>query len=410
MKTSSDTERRRRGLIAIAGGEGHWSYLEHGGKKYPVITREFWTSRQRQASSLHEISYRACFKPQLPRFFIERLTKPDDLVYDPFGGRGTTAIEAALQGRRVISNDVNPLSQMLAQPRLKPPCIEAVKDRLARIPRISNEQCALEMFFCPITESEIRAMKKWFSERQNIGDFDHVDAWIRMVATNRLTGHSPGFFSVYTLPPNQAVSPEKQIEINRRRNQNPGYRDTHALIIKKSRQMLKGLADQEQKKLLGISRTALFFTNDARNTFEIQPNSVSLTVTSPPFLDVVQYSDDNWLRCWFCGLDANAIGKNITMARTVESWSEIMDDVLKELYRVTKPGGHVAFEVGEIRKGAIKLEEVILPLGRKHGFDPLGVIINAQTFTKTANIWGINNNSKGTNSNRIVLFRKGRVF
>ena len=32
----------------------------------PVYEAELWTSRQRQASPIHEISYRACFKPQLP--------------------------------------------------------------------------------------------------------------------------------------------------------------------------------------------------------------------------------------------------------------------------------------------------------------------------------------------------------
>src|SRR5881296_2718163 len=67
----------------------------------PTYVNEFWTSRQRAASSLHEVSYRACFKPQLPRFFIERLTAANDIVYDPFLGRGTTTIEAALLGRRV---------------------------------------------------------------------------------------------------------------------------------------------------------------------------------------------------------------------------------------------------------------------------------------------------------------------
>src|SRR5512140_2994448 len=56
----------------------------------PTFVNEFWTAKQRQASSLHEVSYRACFKPQLPRFFIERLTKPGEIVYDPFMGRGTT--------------------------------------------------------------------------------------------------------------------------------------------------------------------------------------------------------------------------------------------------------------------------------------------------------------------------------
>src|SRR5215468_7252356 len=54
----------------------------------PTYVNEFWTARQRQASTLQEISYRACFKPQLPRFFIERLSKLGEVVYDPFMGRG----------------------------------------------------------------------------------------------------------------------------------------------------------------------------------------------------------------------------------------------------------------------------------------------------------------------------------
>jgi hypothetical protein len=44
--------------------------FEQDGVSYFV--NEFWTSGQRQAHALHEISYRACFKPQLPEFFISR--------------------------------------------------------------------------------------------------------------------------------------------------------------------------------------------------------------------------------------------------------------------------------------------------------------------------------------------------
>src|SRR5256714_15665455 len=86
----------------------------------PGFVNEFWTARQRQAHSLHEVSYPACFKPQLPRFFIERLTHPGDIVYDPFMGRGTTPIEAALLGRIPCGCDVNPLSVVLTKPRLSP--------------------------------------------------------------------------------------------------------------------------------------------------------------------------------------------------------------------------------------------------------------------------------------------------
>src|SRR5260370_41907489 len=86
----------------------------------PVFVNEFWTSKQRAASSLHEISYRACFKPQLPRFFIERLTTARDAVYDPFLGRGTTMIDAALLGRRLPRRAIIPLLSVLPPPRLLP--------------------------------------------------------------------------------------------------------------------------------------------------------------------------------------------------------------------------------------------------------------------------------------------------
>src|SRR5215207_2234098 len=60
----------------------------------PYLVNEFWTAGQRQAHALHEVSYRACFKPQLPAFFIERLTAPGESVHDPFMGRGTTPLQA----------------------------------------------------------------------------------------------------------------------------------------------------------------------------------------------------------------------------------------------------------------------------------------------------------------------------
>ncbi len=387
-------------------GEGLWSEVVAEGERIPRWSREFWTSRQRQASSLHEISYRACYKPQLPRLFIEHLTQPGERIYDPFSGRGTTALEAALMGRQVAANDINPLSEILARPRLAPPDPAEVEARLKLIPCEGPASLDLSMFYHPETEAEIRGLRQWFLERTQSGALDSLDGWIRMVATNRLTGHSPGFFSVYTLPPNQAVTAEKQIEINRKRGQIPEYRDTRKSILKKSRQLLSDMTAEARCHLAMAAGNPIFLTGDARRTPRLEADSITLTVTSPPFLDVVQYAADNWLRCWFCGLDAAEIAQGITMSRTVAAWSETMQDVFGELYRITKPGGHVAFEVGEVRKGTVRLDEVVLPLGIRAGFSPMGVLVNEQIFTKTANIWGVDNNDKGTNSNRIVVFQK----
>jgi SAM-dependent methyltransferase len=374
----------------------------------PVYEQALWTSKQRQASALHEVSYRACFKPQLPAYFIERLSAPGDTVYDPFSGRGTTAVEAALRGRRVVANDVNPLSTIMARPRLEVPNVAEVDVRLRAL-RLGDKvarELDLSMFYHPDTERALLNLRRYLMRRREDGTEDVADRWIRMVATNRLTGHSPGFFSVYTLPPNQATTPEGQLRINQKLGQRPPYRDVRALILRKSMQLQSGLNAADRWRLREAAAHARFLEGEAASTPAIDPGSVQLTVTSPPFLNVVQYARDNWLRCWFNGLDAGAIGSRITMSASVEEWSREMTRVMRELYRVTRPGGWVAFEVGEVRRGEVRLDEVVAPLGLASGFACEAVLINTQQFTKTANIWGVRNNERGTNTNRIALFRK----
>lgn len=383
-------------------------YFETENKYHiPKFINEFWTSRQRQARSIHEITYRACFKPQLPAFFISLLTQPNDIVYDPFSGRGTTIIEAALLGRNIISNDLNPLSKILCRPRLFIPDLKTIEKRLISIPIIDVASgIDLSMFYNHQTFKEILSIRQYLIEREKTNQEDETDSWIRMAATNRLTGHSSGFFSVYTLPPNQAVSPENQRKINEKRSQIPLYRDTRKIILKKTRDLLRDLDKNMIAFLRRIGNDSLFLNKDARETNEIKDNSIQLTVTSPPFLDIIQYADDNWLRCWFNSIDANDYGRKITMSKKIEDWCSVMSCVFNQLYRITKPGGYAAFEVGEVRKGKIKLDEYIVNIGIKQGFFCESIMINQQIFTKTANIWGISNNEKGTNSNRIVLFKK----
>jgi len=377
-------------------------------KNISVYINEFWTAKQRQASNLHEISYRACFKPQLPKFFISNLTKEKDYVYDPFLGRGTTIIEAGLLNRQVIGNDINPLSKILSEPRFLIPNLNNLQNYLNDISFGKGQKADIDlsMFYHPDTESEIVSLRNYILQKEENNNLNDMDKWIRMVATNRLTGHSKGFFSVYTMPPNQAVSPKRQIKINEKREQKPEYRNVKELILRKSKTLLKNITTIQQKRLKDIHKTAMFLNNDARKTKDIPDNFVQLTVTSPPFLDVVQYAQDNWLRGWFNGIDIENIEKKITMSKTIEQWTTVMQSVFDELYRITKHNGYVAFEVGEVKKGKIKLDEYVVPLGINSGFKVIGIIINEQEFTKTANIWGIKNNNKGTNSNRIVLFKK----
>jgi hypothetical protein len=370
----------------------------------PYLFNEFWTSGQRQAHSIHEVSYRACFKPQLPEFFIKRLTTPRDAVYDPFMGRGTTPVQSALMGRQPVGNDINPLSVLLTRPRLNPPTPAQVAARLDTIRWDAGggeEPEELLAFYSKLTLRRICALRAWLIARAPLGGVpDPVDDWIRMVAINRLTGHSPGFFSVYTLPPNQAVSAQSQRKINERRGQFPPDRDIKKLILRKT---LSLLSDGP----IAAHPDAILSTATADATPAVADASVQLVVTSPPFLDIVQYAEDNWLRSWFAGIDVT--GVTIAHHRTATAWQAMMRATLAELARVVRPGGHVAFEVGEVRNGKVLLERLVWEAAEGLPFDRLFVMVNQQEFTKTANCWGVQNNAKGTNTNRIVVLQRLRA-
>ena len=398
----------RNTLLANVARTSCVDHVSTGEMRIPRYTREFWSSGQRRSSSLHEVSYRACFKAQLPKFFVSNYSDPGETVYDPFMGRGTTLIEAALANRHVIGNDINPLSRVLCEARLHPPTEVEIKKRLESI-RFNYKRRAnidLSMFYHRRTEAEIVCLRNYLLQRQKSGREDHIDRWIRMIATSRLTGHSSGFFSVYSLPPNQAVSPKDQKRINKARKQKPEYRDVKTLILKKSHSMLRDLAPQQIRSLTKIGKRARLLSKDARHTPMIRSNSVRLIVTSPPFLNIVDYASDNWLRCWFNNIDVDQLARNMIMSTTVKSWCDSMKDVLEELHRICMKGGVIAFEVGEMAKGSIKLDEYIAPLGIAVGLDCTAILVNEQSFTKTSNIWGVKNNTGGTNTNRIVLFRK----
>lgn len=411
QSATTATSRLEEPEIDLFGGPGREetrSTVVVGGRNIEVVTSEFWTSAQRQAHPLHEISYRACFKAQLPRFFVSALTEPGDRVYDPFMGRGTTLIEAALLGRTVAGNDANPLSRILVRPRLEPPHASEVADRLRTIPKDPREPIDpdLGMFYSPATLGQILALREYLRDRRDGGSEDAVDRWIRMVATNRLTGHSPGFFSVYTMPPNQAVSREAQRKINERRSQVPPDRDVAAIILRKSRQLLAAVSPGDRAALDRAARTARLVTGDARRAVSLPDASVKLIVTSPPFLDVVDYAADNWLRCWFNGLDIGPIAAALTVVGGIEEWERFVAACFRDFERLLAPGGWVAFEVGEVRNGKVRLEERVVAATRASGLECIGILVNQQVFTKTSNCWGVSNNAKGTNSNRIAVFRK----
>ncbi len=370
---------------------------------------EFWTAKQRQMNSLHySNSYRGCYKPELPEYFISRYTKEGDVVADPFGGRGTTVLQAALMNRIGISNDVNPLSEILAYPKVNPVTVEEIEKRLKKIDLTKEVDLSKEedmsMFYHRDTYREILNLREYLKTHR-----DDVDRFIEITAISRLHGHSNGFFSTYSFP-QFSVPKSSQIKINRTRGLEPEYRDIKSRILKKAKTSLKSGGIEELRK---IGKLHKFTTCDSRNLQGWEDESVDLVVTSPPFLNQVDYVTDNWIENWFCGIPQSTVETGIIQTPDLHVWADFISATLSELHRVLKKDGLVAMEVGEVKyQGKIlNLDEILVNLtcSKKHNMNQFRVkeiFVQSQQFTKLANCFRVKNNELGTNTHRIVLMEK----
>ncbi len=406
-------------------GDNRATRMRVPGFEIPFYVGELWTARQRQMHPLHyTVSYRASFKPELPDFFIRRFLLDrrinEGVVLDPFGGRGTTVLQANLLGFRGVHNDLNPVSIFLSSARRRIPALEELIERVESLDlqakrfRLSAlEKQRLLPFFHPETLNEILNLREQLLAKIADGPAaadDPALQYIGLTALSRLHGHSDGFFSVYSFP-QISIMPEAQARNNLRRGQTPEYRGIKARIIKKMKADLGG-----QGLPAGFRPAAAknrYTMNDARKLKGVRTNSVDLVVTSPPFLDKVNYVADNWMRSWFLGYDAEP---ELTMTPDVGEWVEFMTGVMRDLGRVLKPGARAVIEVGEVAVGQkggslLNLEELLikqLPLKLRSGGRLVAeeVFINSQEFTKLANCWDVKNNAKGTNTNRCLVARK----
>ncbi|WP_166391772.1 DNA methyltransferase [Candidatus Nitrosotalea sp. TS] len=86
--------------------------------------------------------------------------------------------------------------------------------------------------------------------------------------------------------------------------------------------------------------------SDSRDLSQIGKNSVSLTVTSPPYHNAINYDEHQTSKKWYRG----------TVGVSIESWLEEMKQVFSQVYQVTKPGGYCCIVIGnEIIEGKVKL-------------------------------------------------------
>jgi len=91
--------------------------------------------------------------------YIKNFSKPGDLVLDPFGGSGITAVESLMNNRKAISIDINPMAVFMVNSLIVPVKINELKEAFERV-RIAYQK------LLPKSKQEITgAIKKYPSPK-----------------------------------------------------------------------------------------------------------------------------------------------------------------------------------------------------------------------------------------------------
>lgn len=304
----------------------------------------FLATRPRQQHPLHHvIPYHGSFKPEVANYAVQQYSRPGEVVLDPFCGRGTTALAALLAGRVPYSFDTSPLAVHITSAKCRPYGPTAVRRWLARLSHggQSEQDSRLEPFFHPKTLRTLAALRSALAK-----DHSDLGRWVALLALARLHGHSSGYLSAPTFD-TVAISPAAQARRLKRLGATVEPRALAPRVLDACRRALA----RPLPPWFGLAaRRARTQQADAAS-LPLASGSVDLVVTSPPYLDQIDYLSEQWLRLWLLDIDPEAYRTHQAHWSQPDRWVRWFDTVLRELARVLKTDGFCVVDVAAVRRG-----------------------------------------------------------
>lgn len=336
--------------------------------------------------------------PEVALASISELTAPGGVVLDPMCGSGTVLDTASQSGRRAIGFDVDPLAVLISETTCKPPWSRDLASRAEEIIRGAKRRRPSLPGWISEDEETADFVGYWFGAEQ-AGDLSRLakvladsptsDAPLR-VALSRLIVRKDGGAS---LARDTAHSRPHRVA------ESSGF-DVFAGFLKAAG-ALESLADTTAKRASVRTRMG-----DARSLGSVRAGSIDLVLTSPPYLNAIDYLRGHRMSLVWLGwtmadlrqIRGESIGSERQLCKPsaqvtalsqqcVENWDCLpqsvrgmvyrfvgdMDGLCKSFERLVHPGGHVVLVLADSQmKGAIvKSSEIVSKAARAHGLLPV---------------------------------------
>lgn len=314
-------------------------------------------------STLHQVGpYIGKMKSSMARALVLKFSSPKDIIFEPFVGSGAIALESLIAGRGIVCCDSNPYAIVLTRAKLFPP--RSLTEALALAEHYLDRSTA------ELEEVNLHDIPKW------VQDFFHPETLKEIVSLVKVLKRHEQHFLLACL-------------LGILHHQRPGflsYPASHAVPYLRTKKFPKSLYPElyqyrpVRHRLLGkIMRTYRRFPEidhtlpkkcylkDATK-LRLRENSIGAVITSPPYMNTLDYVRDNRLRLWFLGCtDETILNKAVPM--NVDRFEKLMAGCLRVIHVALRPGGRCLFVAGELcnSTSSVDTAEVILDISKKVG-------------------------------------------
>lgn len=373
-----------------------------------LLTMDLTWKGEKTNYATHNLhAFAAKFPPQLPKFFIEKLSRKGEAVLDPMCGSGTTLVEAILCGRRGIGVDLDPLALLITK-------VKTTHINLAYCRKIANGVLEKALHnFEKINEEEIthfygkealEFFQYWFTPTTIKELFSLIRAIGENVENQEVKDLLKATFSSCIITKTASLTLARDLAHSR------PHRDLSKVIKQSAFEVFKKRLENVMDSLEDISSAsgkACILKGDARE-LPSEANSIDLIVTSPPYAsNAIDYMRAHKFSLIWLGFEPenltklrrNYIGsellandlnldsatgqaileslqdKDKKRALVVARYYHDMQKVLQEMLRVLKKGKAAILVVGSsIIKGIdIKVPTVLGELAHSIGFEVAGI-------------------------------------
>ncbi len=359
-----------------------------------------WTGSAWQSeSTLHQLApYIGKTKSSMAAALVEEYTTARTVVYDPFSGCGTFALEAWRAGREVIANDVSPYARLLTRGKLFPyVSLEAALGDLAemtgnvnrrrRMPDLRIVPKWVRMFFHPETLRDALLWTEVLKTEQR---------WFLLACLMGILHHQrPGFLSF----PSSHTVPYLRIK-KFPRTRFPklyAYRSVADRLEAKVRRAYRRIPKLD----FTLSRRC-FGTRAERQRLSTLVQSI---LTSPPYMRQLDYGRDNRLRLWFLGCHDWKTLDGIASPREKE-FLALMGRCLRSWKRLLAVNGYCVLVIGDTcsREGRGNLPDLLSEIAMEAGY-----VLVSQHADAIPNERRVRRGIVGSSSETILVLRNSEL-